>query len=269
MRYATIRHAGTTAAARVDGGRLVVLDAVDAVAAMASHTPVKAVTELDPATAEYLPVSPRPAHVLCVGLNYRDHIRALRRPEPAFPALFAKFASTLLGPADPLVLPAVSEQADWEAELAIVIGRPARGLDPAQARSVIAGYTVANDVSMRDWQHRTSEALQGKAFDRSTPLGPVLVSPGALDDARDLAVVCEIDGQVRQRGTTRDLLFRPAELVAYISRFLTLLPGDVILTGTPGGVGEETGTFLRPGQVMRTTVESIGTCVNPTVAAAH
>jgi acylpyruvate hydrolase len=204
-----------------------------------------------------------------VGLNYRDHVRALGRPEPAFPALFAKFASSLLGARDPLVLPAVSEQVDREAELAVVIGRSARGLDPGQARSVIAGYTGANDASMRDWQHRTREALQGKAFDHTTPLGPVLVSSEALDDARDLQVVCEIDGEVRQRGSTRDLLFQPAELVAYISQFLTLFPGDVILTGTPGGVAEETGSFLHPGQVMRTLVEGVGVCVNATVALEH
>ncbi|MGW3542890.1 fumarylacetoacetate hydrolase family protein [Nocardia niigatensis] len=266
MRYTTIRHDGAVSAARVEGDRLIVVDAPDAVAAMRGRSAVRDLAELDAGAVEYLPVSPEPAHILCVGLNYRGHIRELGRPEPVYPALFAKFASTLLGPTQPLVLPAVSDRVDWEAELAVVIGRPAYRIDSTQARAVIAGYTVANDISMRDWQHRTTEALQGKTFDHSTPLGPVLVGPDELDDARNLAVTCEIDGHLLQTGTTADLLFSPSDLVAYISGFLTLLPGDVILTGTPSGVGETTGLYLRAGQLVRTTIEGIGTCANRAVA---
>jgi acylpyruvate hydrolase len=129
--------------------------------------------------------------------------------------------------------------------------------------AAIAGYTLANDLSLRDWQHRTTEALQGKVFDRSTPLGPVLVTPDEVDDAADLKLSFTVDGIPWQQGTTSDLLFPPAELIAYCSTFLTLQPGDVILTGTPGTTPEA--ASLLPGQTMTTSIEGIGSAINPTV----
>ena len=155
---------------------------------------------------------------------------------------------------------------DWEVELAFVIGRTVRRATGAQARDAIAGFTVLNDVSMRDWQFRTMQFLQGKTWDRSTPVGPVLVTPDELPGgtAPDLALRCEVDGEVMQEGRTSDLLFGPEELVAYISTIVTLDPTDLIATGTPSGVGfgRSPQVFLKPGHVVRTTIEHIGELVN-------
>ncbi|MQA12560.1 MAG: 2-hydroxyhepta-2,4-diene-1,7-dioate isomerase, partial [Pseudonocardiaceae bacterium] len=159
-------------------------------------------------------------------------------------------------------------QIDWEVELGVVIGTPVRRASPQQADAAIAGYTVINDVSMRDWQRRTAQWLQGKAFEASTPVGPTLVTGDTLNNAADLELRCEVDGHVMQRSRTSDLLFTPADIVAYISQITTLLPGDLIATGTPGGVGaaRDPQTFLQPHQVLRTTIEGIGECLNTCVA---
>src|SRR5260370_34390677 len=179
---------------------------------------------------------------------------------PDVPTLFAKYAGALIGPRDPIVLPLVSDLVDWEAELAFVIGTPVRHADARAARAAIAGYTICNDVSMRDWQRRTAQWLQGKTFESSTPVGPVLVTPDEVDDARDLRLRCEVDGELRQDARTSDLVFDPVEIVRYVSTILTLVPGDLISTGTPGGVGAgmDPPRFLRPGQVVRTCIERIG-----------
>ncbi|MFD5624925.1 fumarylacetoacetate hydrolase family protein [Streptomyces sp. NPDC127072] len=261
MRFATIRHGDTLTGARVEGDRVVLVDADNAVDAFLRQDRLCDTGEVDAATAHYARVSPNPAHILCVGLNYRSHIEQLGRPAPRYPTFFAKFPSTLTGPRDRIVLPAVSDRVEGEVELAVVIGRPLHRATPTEAAAAMAGFTVANDLSLRDWQHRTTEALQGKVFDRSTPLGPVLVTPDEVDDARDLALSFSVDGVPWQRGSTSDLLFSPAELVAYCSNFLTLRPGDVILTGTPGGTAEA--ASLVPGQTMTTFIEGIGTAVNP------
>lgn len=186
------------------------------------------------------------------------------RELPQHPTLFAKFANTLLGARDDIVLPAVSNEVDWEAELGVVIGAPVRRANVAQAAAAIAGYTVINDVSMRDWQWRTGEWLQGKAFEASTPVGPWLVTGDEVGDAADLELRCEVDGEVMQRSRTSDLLFSPADIVAYISQVTTLEPGDLIATGTPGGVGaaRDPKVFLQPGQKVRVTVDGLGECVN-------
>ena len=189
---------------------------------------------------------------------------------PSYPTLFAKFASSLIGAEDDLVLPSVSDAVDWEVELGVVIGRHTRRVGIDEAQEAIAGFTVVNDVSMRDWQKRTTQFLQGKTFDASTPVGPVLVTQNEVGDASDLAVRCEVDGVVMQDGRTSDLLFGSAAIVSYISQFCTLVPGDLVSTGTPAGVGagRKPPVFLAPGQVMTTTVEGIGSCVNRCVAEA-
>jgi acylpyruvate hydrolase len=216
---------------------------------------------------DFAPVVPSPSKIFCVGLNYRGHILEMGRELPAVPTLFAKFAASLIGPRDRLVLPAVSDQVDWEAELAVVVGRPIRRATATEAAAGIAGYTVLNDVSMRDWQWRTSEWLQGKTFEASTPVGPWLTTPDEVGDAADLEVRCEVDGVVMQRARTSDLLFGPADVLAYVSQFITLAPGDIVATGTPAGVGagRDPKVFLQPGQVLRTVVEGLGECVNECV----
>ncbi len=270
MRLATVRWEGGTRAARVDGGTATVLDAPDAVAAYAGgaiepgrHAPTIAFDDADLA-----PVVPRPPKIICLGLNYVSHIREMGRELPTHPTCFAKFAVSLTGPRDAIVLPSIASQPDYEAELAVVIGRPARHIDADDARTVIAGYAILNDVSMRDYQFRTSQWLQGKVFESTTPLGPVLVTGDEIDDARDLAIGCTVDGDPRQSARTSDLVFPPAEVVAYLSGIMTLEPGDVISTGTPAGVGagSDPPRFLQPGQLVRTSIEGIGELVNTCVA---
>ena len=214
--------------------------------------------------ADFAPIVLRPSKVLCVGLNYRTHILETGRELPDYPTLFAKFADSLLGANDDLALPAVSDRPDWEVELGVIIGRPIHRATPAEAAAAIAGYTVMNDVSMRDWQRRTVEWLQGKAFERVTPAGPYLVTPDDVGDAADLEIRCSVDDQVMQRSRTSDLLFGPAEIAAYASQIATLRPGDLIATGTPGGVGDARTppVYLKPGQVLRSFIEGVGECVN-------
>jgi acylpyruvate hydrolase len=269
MRFATIRTPDGTTAARLDGDVLVPLAAADvgalladgggpAAAERAGAAPVPA------SEARFATLIPQPSKVLCVGLNYRSHILETGRDLPEYPTLFAKFAQTLLGAHDDLVLPSVSDRVDWEVELGVVIGRPIYRATRDEAAAAIAGYTVTNDVSMRDWQRRTLQWLQGKMFERSTPAGPYLVTGDEVGDAADLEVRCEVDGTVMQQSRTSDLLFGPAEIAAYASQAITLLPGDLLLTGTPGGVGDarKPPVYLQPGQTLRTVVEGLGECVN-------
>jgi acylpyruvate hydrolase len=273
MRFATIRTTEGTTAARLDGDMLVPLDAADVGALLAGgplgdggRAPAEraGAAPVPAGEASFAPLVPRAAKVLCVGLNYRAHILETGRDLPQYPTLFAKFARTLLGARDDLVLPAVSDRVDWEAELGVVIGRPIYRASQDEAAAAIAGYTVTNDVSMRDWQSRTLQWLQGKMFERSTPAGPYLVTGDEIGDAADLEVRCEVDGAVMQQSRTSDLLFGPAEIAAYASQAITLEPGDLLLTGTPGGVGNarKPPVYLQPGQTLRTVVEAIGECVN-------
>jgi acylpyruvate hydrolase len=269
MRFATIRTPDGTTAARLDGDLLVPLAAADVGALLAAgEGPVAAeragAAPVPASEASFAPLIPRPSKVLCVGLNYRAHILETGRDLPEYPTLFAKFAQTLLGPHDDLVLPAVSDRVDWEVELGVVIGRPIYRASPDEAAAAIAGYTVTNDVSMRDWQRRTLQWLAGKMFERSTPVGPYLVTGDEAGDAADLEVRCEVDGAVMQQSRTSDLLFSPADIAAYASQAITLLPGDLLLTGTPGGVGDarKPPVYLQPGQTLRTVIEGLGECVN-------
>jgi acylpyruvate hydrolase len=274
MRLATIRRPdSTTAAARLDGDELVVLPYPDVATLLADPGWREAAAagtgeRLALAEADLAPPV-RPPKVVCVGLNYRSHIEEMGRPFPDHPTLFIKFPDTLTGPYDDLVIPSVSQEVDWEVELGVVIGRPARHVDEAGAAACIAGYTVVNDISMRDWQWRTMQWDQGKNFEASTPVGPFVVTGDELGDPEatgtvDLEVTCRVDGETMQTGRTSDLLFKPAAVVAYVSQFTTLRPGDLIATGTPGGVGagRDPKVFLAPGQVLETAVEGIGACRN-------
>ncbi|QIS22027.1 fumarylacetoacetate hydrolase family protein [Nocardia terpenica] len=203
-----------------------------------------------------------PGKIVCCGHNYRAHIAEMGRDEPEFPTLFAKFADTLTAWDADIALPGPAEVVglDWEAELAVVVGGVLRRADRATARAGIAGYTVANDFSVRTWQHRTSQWLQGKAFDATTPIGPELVTADEIDPGAGLRIVCRVNGIVEQSASTDDLLFDAPTLLSYISGFTVLRPGDVVLTGTPGGVGAAARPrrFLRPGDVVETEIEGIG-----------
>jgi len=213
--------------------------------------------------AEPIRPLPDPGKVICCGLNYGDHIAETKREPPAHPTLFAKFADTLSDPDAVIEVPRGS-QVDWEAELAVVVGAPLRGAGPDEAGAAIAGYTVANDISIRDWQRRTLQWFQGKAWDATTPLGPVVVTPDELDPEAGVDVICRVNGVERQRGNTSTLVFGCADLLAYISSFTRLRPGDVVLTGTPGGVGMgmTPPAFLADGDVVATEIPGIGTLTN-------
>lgn len=209
-------------------------------------------------------VLPHPSKVICCGLNYADHIAEMGRELPAYPTLFAKYADTLIGDGEVIDAAGHGARLDWEAEMAVVVGAPLKNASPEEASAAIAGYTVANDISMRDWQSRTLQWFQGKAFDRTTPLGPVLVTADECDPEAGIQVRCLVNGEEVQNGNTKMLVFTAAALLSYISTFTRLSPGDVVLTGTPGGVGmgATPPRFLHDGDVVTTEVEGIGTLTN-------
>jgi len=209
-----------------------------------------------------------PQKILAVGLNYRDHADEAGLPLPQRPEIFLKTPNCLAGNGNPIEIPVgVSEQVDHEAELAVVVGRRARNVDAASALDHVLGYTVANDISARDVQFGDLQFTRGKCCDTFCPLGPWIVGADEMADPQDLAVTCEVNGERRQDGTTADMVFTVAEIIAFASSFLTLEPGDVILTGTPAGVGSARvpPSYLRPGDVVTTTVAGIGTLSNPVV----
>ncbi|MCX4817704.1 fumarylacetoacetate hydrolase family protein [Streptomyces sp. NBC_01239] len=265
MKLATVAHGGRTTAAVLDGDRWRALPADD-LSALLTTTPTDRIPDLAgaelPGATPVLPL-PSPRKVVCCGLNYADHITEMGRELPAHPTLFAKFADTLTGPEDDLVLPP-GVDVDWEAELAVVVGAEIRDADRRTAERAIAGYTIANDISVRDWQKRTLQWFQGKAWDRTTPLGPMVVTPDELDPVAGVEVICRIDGVERQRGNTRTLVFDAADLLAYVSTFTILRPGDLVLTGTPGGVGSgmTPPVFLADGDLVETEIPGIGTLRN-------
>ncbi|WP_067930124.1 fumarylacetoacetate hydrolase family protein [Alicyclobacillus kakegawensis] len=207
---------------------------------------------------------PRPGKIICVGHNYREHILEMKREIPEYPVLFAKFAHTVRGSGDVIPLPPVTQKLDYEAEFAFVIGRTAKDVPPEEALRYVGGYTIANDVSARDLQRRTIQWMQGKNLDGSLPLGPYLVTPDEVPNPHDLDVTLTVNGDVRQRANTGTLVFNVNFLVAYISQILTLEPGDVILTGTPGGVGDAMNPpqYLKDGDVVEITIDKLGTLTN-------
>lgn len=271
MRLVTFRTPFGTRAGRVDGDGVTPLDAADVGAllaipgwqerAAAADEPRRDLADLDLA-----PVVPRPGKIVCVGHNYRAHIEEMGAEVPEHPTLFAKFAGALIGPRDRLVLPHVSEKVDWEVELALVIGTRLRYADAGAAGGAIAGFTVANDVSVRDWQRRTPQWLQGKTFEATTPFGPELVTADEAGAGLDLS--CAVDGEQVQTANTADMVFQPAATVAYVSTILTVNPGDVIALGTPGGVGHARTPprYLQPGQVLSTAIAGLGEARNTCVA---
>ncbi|GAA2484715.1 fumarylacetoacetate hydrolase family protein [Streptomyces longisporus] len=276
MRLSTVRIADdrVASAARQEGDELVLLPYADVGALLACgddwHERAASADgeRLPLAGASLAPLVPHPNKIVCLGLNYATHIKEMGRPTPTHPTLFAKYDGSLIGANDDIHMPPVSDDLDWEAELGVVVGRSGRHVPREKALEHVAGYTVANDVTVRDWQHRTREFLSGKTFEATTPVGPVLVTPDELPPgASGLDISCSVDGRTMQISNTADLLFDVADTIAYVSTIITLLPGDLILTGTPGGVGagRDPKVFLRPGQELVTVVEGVGELRNTVV----
>ncbi|UVJ39162.1 fumarylacetoacetate hydrolase family protein [Arthrobacter sp. CJ23] len=273
MKLATLRTSnnGTTAALAVGEDTYLPLPARDVGALLADPAWRTVVSEAAAAAAHadtvsvpasgLAPLLPRAGKVICCGLNYGDHIQEMGRELPEYPTLFAKYADTLVGASDAVEVHG-SGRVDWEAELAVVVGAELFRAAEDRAREAIAGYTVANDVSMRDWQNRTLQWFQGKAFDGTTPVGPVMLTADEVDG--DFEVRGYVNGELVQHGNTGTLVFGPAKLLSYISQFTTLRPGDLVLTGTPGGVGMgmTPPRFLNDGDVLTTEIDGIGRLEN-------
>lgn len=214
------------------------------------------------------PPVPRPDKLLCLGLNYVAHAHEANVDVPAAPVVFSKFRNCLVGANDPVVMPRVSTEIDFEGELAVVIGRRAKHVERDQALEYVAGYSVFNDVSARDVQLRTSQYTAGKAIDTFGPMGPGLVPAVLVPDPQDLMITTTVSGELRQHESTSLMIFGVAETIAYLSSLMTLEPGDIIATGTPAGVayGQETPRYLTAGDVVEVTIGGIGTLRNPVVA---
>ncbi|GAB2703843.1 fumarylacetoacetate hydrolase family protein [Nocardia thraciensis] len=263
MKLATLRSGTETFAARIDDdGTVYKLECGDVGLLLARpdwESVARAGRPRRMEVLDYAPVVPRPGKIVCVGLNYRHHITEMGREIPEYPTLFAKFPEALIGAHDDIVAPPASSQLDWEAELAVVVGRRVRHASRRDAEAAIAGYSVLNDVTARDYQYRTPEWLQGKTFEATTPFGPVLVTPDEFDPAT-ARLACWVDGDEVQAATSGDLVFDAAALIEYISAIVTLEPGDVIATGTPGGVGHARTPrrYLTPGSLLRTGISGIG-----------
>ena len=214
---------------------------------------------------------PRPPKIICLGLNYRDHAAESGMPVPDEPVLFSKYATAVIGPDEPIVLPPDSDQVDYEAELVFVIGKRGRNIPESEAMAYVAGYTCGHDVSARDYQlHRGgNQWMVGKTFDTFAPLGPALVTADEIPDPNRLEIACRVNGETLQRSNTREFVFTVAQVVSYLSRIMTLEPGDVVFTGTPPGVGfaRKPPIFLKPGDVVEIEIEGIGVLRNPVRAA--
>ncbi len=214
---------------------------------------------------QYLAPVQRPGKILCVGMNYRDHCLEQNKPIPEIPMLFSKFATSVNHHLGEIPLPLKLDPCcDYEAELAVVIGKRASNVTKRNALNHVAGYTIMNDVTARSLQKNEKQWIRGKGFDGSAPLGPVLVTPDELDDPANLDVRCRVNGELRQQSNTSQMIFSVPELIAYITQAITLEPGDIISTGTPGGVGvyREPAVFLQPGDEVSAEVAGIGKLEN-------
>jgi acylpyruvate hydrolase len=269
MRFASILHDGQPHAVAIEDETAVPLTDIAELGAQTPNGVLRdppldrdAAFPLSEATVR--PLVPRPGKIICVGLNYKAHIAETNRDESDYPVLFTKFATSLVGAYDTIACPPESEAIDYEGELAVVIGAPARRVSTDRALDFVAGYTVANDVTMRDYQYRTHQWLQGKAWDASTPLGPALVTPDEAGDPGALSLRTVVNGEVVQEATTDLMIFPIPTLVSVISEFTTLEPGDVILTGTPAGVGfrREPKLLMGDGDVAVVEIEGIGRTEN-------
>ena len=212
-----------------------------------------------------------PEKVLCIGLNYREHARETNSEIPGEPVCFGKYANTIGGPGSPIVLPAVSQEVDYEAELVVIIGKPAKNVSEENALDYVAGYTVGNDVSARDWQKGRpgGQWMLGKTPDTFAPIGPYLVTSDEVGNPHQLAISLALNGETMQESSTSDLIFGIERIIAHLTQLMTLQPGDLIFTGTPPGVGvaRTPQVFLKPGDQVEVTIEKLGTLSNPVVGS--
>ena len=227
--------------------------------------------ELSSADVIFLPPITDPAKILCVGLNYAKHQAETGRPDVDHPTIFTRFADSQVGHLQPMIKPDQSIRFDYEAELAVVIGQGGRFISEDDALSHVAGYACYNDGSIRDWQRHTSQFTPGKNFPGTGAFGPYLVTPDEVGDYRKLPIESRLNGEVMQKATLADLIFPIPRLLSYISAFTPLSSGDVIVTGTPGGVGDrrEPPVYMRPGDVIEVDIGIVGTLVNPVVSVAN
>lgn len=271
MRFVCFQHHGNITLAVREGSTLRAIgpfdpDGINSVYAdLRSVRTTGASDTLDIDEVTLLPPVPRPGKVICIGLNYVEHAKEGGNPIPEYPAVFLRVLTSIVGPSAPIVRPPCSEKLDYEAELAIVIGRTASRVSERDALTHVAGYTCFNDGSVRDYQRKSSQWTMGKNFDATGALGPELVTPDELPEgARGLRVVSRLNGQTMQDGNTADMIFSVPRLIEILSEVMTLKPGDVIATGTPAGVGyaRKPPRFMRPGDVCEIEIEGIGVLRN-------
>jgi acylpyruvate hydrolase len=206
-----------------------------------------------------------PGKLICIGLNYRDHAEEAGQAIPKEPPIFAKWSNAIIGPGEPILRPRGSRRLDWEVELGVVIGKPTRYVSQAQALDHVWGYTIINDVSARDFQFLTTQWMAGKIFETAAPLGPYIADTAEVPDPHVLSLRTFVNGKQMQHGNTKTFIFDVRYLVSYLSGLITLMPGDVIATGTPPGVGfaMKPPVFLGPGDVVRTEIDGLGALENP------
>jgi 2-keto-4-pentenoate hydratase/2-oxohepta-3-ene-1,7-dioic acid hydratase in catechol pathway len=230
---------------------------------IANAAPVEA--RLQMADVVFGPVVPDPEKVICIGLNYRDHAEETNHALPEAPNVFAKYSNTLIGDGQAIVIAAATSKVDYEAELAFIIGRRAKEVSEHEALSYVAGYTIFNDVSARDYQLRTSQWTLGKSFDTFGPIGPALVTKDEVPDPHALGIRLRIGDELLQDSNTSKMIFKVPALVAHLSSAMTLEPGDIVATGTPAGVGftRTPPRFLQPGETVQVEIDSLGVLRNP------
>jgi 2-keto-4-pentenoate hydratase/2-oxohepta-3-ene-1,7-dioic acid hydratase in catechol pathway len=268
--YGIVRGDGIVDAARLLDNRYGSLKALLASGGLAQLARLSASAKPDHRldAVALLPVVPDPDKILCIGINYATHVRETGRETPKYPMIFVRFANSQVGHGQPMVKPRASDRYDFEGELAVVIGRRARHVSKERALEVVAGYACYNDGSLRDWQRHSAQFTPGKNFLASGAFGPWMVTVDEIPDPTRLTLTTRLNGEIMQHAPVSDLIFTVPDLIAYISTFTELVPGDVIATGTPGGVGNyrEPPVFMKPGDRIEVDISGIGVLANPIVA---
>lgn len=273
MKLATVIFEGQRQVARVEEGAFFLSDQPDTSLIALIQTPDwgQFCVKVEPQAVQIKAPVQNPEKLICIGKNYADHAQEMGGDAPELPVVFSKFASAIIGLDEPVRLPAISEQVDYEAELVVVIGRAGKNIPRERALEHVFGYTCGNDISARDWQKGRpgGQWLLGKTFDTFAPLGPWIVTADEIGDPHDLDIEFHLNGELMQRSNTRHFLFPIDYLIAHLSRFVQLVPGDLIFTGTPAGVGagRNPPVFLKPGDQLSVEISKIGKLINPVAAS--